>query len=41
MVENERRAADVVTARDLIVRAVTTIGLIGAALGALLAVQST
>ncbi|MFL5759255.1 MAG: hypothetical protein ACJ789_05930 [Thermomicrobiales bacterium] len=40
MSENERREADVLCARDLIVRGITFLGLIVAVLVALLAIQS-
>ena len=39
MSENERRAADQLTAQDLVIRAASAIGLIMAALTALLAIQ--
>lgn len=39
MSENQRRAQDTLTARDLVLRGASAIGLIMAALAALLAVQ--
>ncbi|MGH2562352.1 MAG: hypothetical protein ACRDJH_25100 [Thermomicrobiales bacterium] len=41
MTENQRRAQDQLTARDLIIRAITTLGLIGAVLALLIAVNPT
>ena len=37
--ENQRRAEDLLSKRDLVVRAISVIGLLSAALGALLAAQ--
>jgi hypothetical protein len=40
MTENQRREADVLCARDLVLRGITFVGLIAAVLVALLAIQS-